>query len=214
MEMEKIRCPGCGQELNMGIHEFVDVEADPELKEQIMTGELFLVKCPDCGEETLAEYPVMYMDPAKKLNIYMAPGHDEDLLMQLNSLDMPEAEVDNDAVFRVVESGEELLEKILIFDRGRDDRILELYKAIIVENIKDEWPDVHHKDILYFTDEDEDYFIIWNYANLAGEQLTVNLDEEMYAQLRDNYLPALGIPAGEYAEVNEKWLAERIDVEP
>lgn len=198
----------------MGIHEFVDVEADPELKEQIMTGELFLVKCPDCGEETLAEYPVMYMDPAKKLNIYMAPGHDEDLLMQLNSLDMPEAEVDNDAVFRVVESGEELLEKILIFDRGRDDRILELYKAIIVENIKDEWPDVHHKDILYFTDEDEDYFIIWNYANLAGEQLTVNLDEEMYAQLRDNYLPALEIPAGEYAEVNEKWLAERIDVEP
>ena len=44
--------------------------------------------------------------------------------------------------------------------------------------------------------------------------MTVNLDEEMYAQLRDNYLPALEIPAGEYAEVNEKWLAERIDVEP
>lgn len=214
MEMEKIKCPGCGHEINMEIHEFVDVETDPEYKERIMNGSLFLVRCPECGEETLAEYPVMYMDPSKKLTVYMAPGHDDSLLTQLNSLEMPEAEVDTEAVLRVVESGEELLEKILIFDGGRDDRILELYKAIIVENIRDEWPQIRREDILYFLDEDEDYFIIWNFENLAGEQMTVNIDDELYDQLKEDYLPALSLPAGKYAEVNQAWLDERINVEP
>lgn len=214
MEMEKIKCPGCGHEINMEIHEFVDVETDPEYKERIMNGSLFLVRCPECGEETLAEYPVMYMDPSKKLTVYLAPGHDDSLLTQLNSLEMPEAEVDTEAVLRVVESGEELLEKILIFDGGRDDRVLELYKAIIVENIRDEWPQVRREDILYFLDEDEDYFIIWNFENLAGEQMTVNIDDELYDQLKEDYLPALSLPAGKYAEVNQAWLDERIDVEP
>ncbi len=214
MEMEKIKCPGCGHEINMEIHEFVDVETDPEYKERIMNGSLFLVRCPECGEETLAEYPVMYMDPSKKLTVYMAPGHDDSLLTQLNSLEMPEAEVDTEAVLRVVESGEELLEKILIFDGGRDDRVLELYKAIIVENIRDEWPQIRREDILYFLDEDEDYFIIWNFENLAGEQMTVNIDDELYDQLKEDYLPALSLPAGKYAEVNQAWLDERINVEP
>lgn len=214
MEMEKVKCPGCGHEMNMEIHEFVDVETDPEYKAKIMNGSLFLVKCPKCGEETLAEYPLMYMDPSKKLNIYMAPGHDDGLLEQLNSLELPEAEIDREAVYRVVESGEDLLEKILIADGGRDDRVLELYKAIIVENIKEEWPQVKREDILYFLDGEEDYFIIWDFQNLAGEQLTVNIDDELYDQLERDYLPALAVPAGKYAEVDEAWLNARVEVEP
>lgn len=214
MEMEKVKCPGCGNEMNMEIHEFVDVSTDPEYKERIMNGSLFLVKCPECGEETLAEYPVMYMDPSKKLTIYMAPGHDEGLLEQLNSLELPETEIDEEAVYRVVESGEELLEKILIYDGGRDDRLMELYKALIVENIKEEWPQVKREDLLYFLDGDEEYFIVWDFQNLAGEQMTINIDDELYDQLKRDYLPALAVPAGKYVEVNMTWLDQRIQVEP
>lgn len=89
---------------------------------------------------------------------------------------------------------------------------MELYKAIIVENMKEEWPDVKIRDLLYFFDNGEEYFIIWDYDNAAGEQLTVNVDDELYTQLKDDYLAALAIPANKYAEVNDKWLAERIDV--
>lgn len=213
MERETFKCQGCGHEIVVNLNEFVDVTTDPEYKEQIMSGEFFLVKCPECGDETLAEYPVMYMDPSKKLTIYMAPGHDESLLEQLNSLDIPDAEVDDEAVFRVVGSSAELLEKILMADGNRDDRVLELYKAIIVENIKEEWPQIQIGDLLYFIDGDEEYFIVWDYDNAVGEQLTVNIDEELYAQLANDYLPGLAVPAGKYAEVNEQWLAERITVE-
>ncbi len=213
MEREKIKCPGCGQEIVANLQEFVDVCEDPEYKEKIMTGEFFMVKCPKCGEQTLAEYPVMYMDPSKKLTIYMAPGHEKGLLDQLNSLELPEADIDEEAVLRVVDDGSQLLEKILIYDGGRDDRVIELYKALIYENIKEEWPRTRREDILYFLDGGADFFIIWDYTNAAGEQLTVNLDEDLYRELERDYLPALMVPAGKYAEVDAAWLAERVDVE-
>ena len=142
----------------------------------------------------------------------MAPEHEADLLEQLNSLEVPEGDLDEEAIFRVVGNSAELLEKILLADGGRDDRVMELYKAIIVENMKEEWPDVKIRDLLYFFDNGEEYFIIWDYDNAAGEQLTVNVDDELYTQLKDDYLAALAIPANKYAEVNDKWLAERIDV--
>lgn len=212
MEKEKFKCPNCEHEITMNLNEFVDVSTDPEFKDQIMNGEFFLIKCPECGDETLVEYPVMYMDPGKKLTIYMAPEHESDLLEQLNSLEVPEGDLDEEAVFRVVGNSAELLEKILLADGGRDDRIMALYKAIIVENMREEWPDVKIRDLLYFFDNDEEYFIIWDYDNAAGEQLTVNVDDELYNQLKDDYLAALTIPANKYAEVNDQWLAERIDV--
>lgn len=213
MERETFKCPGCGHEITANLREFVDAAADPQYKEQIMTGEFFLLKCPECGEQTLAEYPVMYMDPDKKLNVYMAPGHEPALLDQLNSLELPEADIDEEAVFRVVSDGGQLLEKILICDGGRDDRVIELYKALVYENIKEEWPRTRREDILYFLDDEGDYFIIWDYTNAAGEQLTVNIDEELYEELKRDYLPALAVPAGKYAEVDAAWLSERVDVE-
>ena len=131
MENNKIRCPECGKEINVYVKEFVDVATNPEYKEQILNGTFFLAVCPECGSETLMEYPIMYIDSEKKLNIYMAPEHDDDLLKQLNSLEIPYGEEEKDAIFRVTSGGDELLEKILIAEGGRDDRIIELYKLII-----------------------------------------------------------------------------------
>ncbi len=213
MEKEKFKCPGCGTEITMDVHEFVDVKEDPAYKDAIMSGAFFLAQCPACGASTLAEYPMMYMDPDRKLTVYMAPGHDDSLLSQLNSLELPASAVDPEAVFRVVQDGGELLEKILIADGGRDDRVIELYKALVYENIKEEWPDVRREDLLYYLDGEEDYFIIWDYTNAMGEQLTVNLDEALYQELVQDYLAALEVPAGKYVEVNATWLASRIDVE-
>ena len=213
MEREKFKCPGCGEEIIMDIYEFVDVCEEPSYKEKVMNGSFFLAKCPKCGDETLAEYPMMYMDPSKKLTVYMAPEHDDSLLSQLNSLELPESAVDTEAIFRVVKDGGELLEKILIYDGGRDDRIIELYKALVYENIKDEWPDVHRENLLYYLEGEEDYFILWDYTNAMGEQLTVNLDDQLYEELVRDYLGALEVPAGKYAEVNAAWLAERVDVD-
>lgn len=213
MNTEKLVCQNCGNEMLVNLNEFVDVSTDPVYKEQILDGTFFLVSCSECGDETLVEYPIMYMDPTKKLTVYMAPEHEEDLLEQLNSLDVPDSDIDEEASFRVVNNSAELLEKILMADGNRDDRILELYKAIICENIRAEWPTVQSHDLLYFKDGDEEYFIIWDYDNPEGEKMTIDVDNELYEELKTKYLPTLELPANKYAEVDNQWLAEKIEVD-
>ena len=213
MDREMLNCPNCDMEMGFKPIEFVDVSTDPDYKEKIMNGQFFMVKCPECGAEIMIEYPIMYMDPEKKLNIYMAPDHDGELLDQLNSLDVPEVDIDEDAIYRLVNGPTELLEKILLADGNRDDRIMELYKAIIVESIREDFPQVQSQDILYYVDGKEEYFIVWDYENENGEQLTIEVDEELYQQLAEDHLEALAIPANKYAEVDAVWLLERVDVE-
>ncbi len=213
MDREMLNCPNCDMEIGFKPIEFVDVSTDPDYKEKIMNGQFFMVKCPECGAEIMVEYPIMYMDPDKKLNIYMAPDHDGDLLDQLNSLDVPEADIDEDAVYRLVNGPTELLEKILLADGNRDDRIMELYKALIVESIREDFPQVQPQDLLYYVDGNEEYFIVWDYENEDGEQLTIEVDEELYQQLVEDHMPALMIPANKYAEVDAVWLMDRVEVE-
>ena len=213
MEREMLNCPNCEAEIGFKPIEFVDVSTDPDYKEKIMNGQFFLVKCNECGAEIMVEYPVMYMDPEKKLNIYMAPDHDGELLEQLNSLDVPGCEEDKDAIFRLVGSPTELLEKILMADGGRDDRIIELYKAIIVENLREDFPQVSPQDLLYYVDGDEEYLIVWDFENEEGEQLTISIEEDLYQDLYNDFLDALEIPANKYAEVDAVWLLDRVDVE-
>ncbi len=211
MEKNKIKCPNCGEEIIVHVKEFVDVATDPQYKEQILNGTFFLARCPECGDETLMEYPIMYIDGDKKLNIYMAPEHDEDLLKQLNSLEIPYGDTDNDAVFRVTSGCDALIEKILIAEGNRDDRIIELYKTLLAESLAKELPGVNSSQFLYYIDDEEEFFIIFGYDNEEEEQLTVPFDEELYKELVDNYLDALDIPANQYAEVNSAWMEERIE---
>ena len=211
MENKKIVCPKCGEMINVHIKEFVDVTTDPVYKEQMLNGTFFLAKCPECGDETLMEYPLMYIDSEKKLNIYMSPEHEDDLLEQLNSIQVPYGEEEDEAVFRVTSGCDALLEKILIAEKNRDDRVIELYKLIVAESLKEELPGISSAQFLYYYEGNEEFFIIFGYDNEDEEQLTVPFDEELYRELEKDYKDDLYIPPNQYAEVNADWMKEHIE---
>ena len=213
MENKKIICPECGEMINVHVKEFVDVTEDPVYKEQMLNGTFFLAKCPKCESETLMEYPLMYIDSEKKLNIYMAPDLDDDLVEQLNSIQVPYGEEESDAVFRVTSGCDSLLEKILIAENGRDDRVIELYKLIVAESLKEELPGISSAQFLYYTEGEDEFFIIFGYDNAEEEQLTVPLDGELYNELMADYIDDLYIPPNQYAEVNCQWMEDHIDFE-
>lgn len=210
-EIIEVECPNCGETLKVNMNEFVDVVENPEYKSKIIEGDFFLNQCPGCGDAIMVEYPVMYMDPSRKLNVYMAPEHEADLLDQLNSLEIPENDEDEDRIYRLTSCGVQLMEKILIAERGKDDRIIELYKFIIWDSVKEEWPDLEEGDLLFMFDDDEEYFVVWPSDNENGEKLTVPFDQSMYAELAENYTEVMGIPANKYAEVDQKWIDDRFE---
>ena len=205
-------CGVCGEKMPLTFREFVDAKENPQYKKMILDGSFFNVVCPKCGTAALVEYPVMYMDPDKKLNIYMVPRHDRNLIANLNSLKLPEDKVDGDEIKRVTSSSEDLVEKILIYDRGRDDRIIELYKLLISERMRVQWPEMYRTKMLFLPDERGDMFVVRDFnREPGGEKLTVVLNEEDYDSMEKDFGKYLKTQPGEFVEVNRKWIEGRID---
>jgi len=213
LEKVKIECQGCGSDIYVGIKEFVDVTDNPEDKQALLDGTFFVTTCRNCGDRVLVEYPIMYTDRDLKLTIYMLPGGEPEVLDHLNSLPVPEKDIDPEAVFRFVTASSDLIEKILIFDNRRDDRLIELYKLVLAGKVREDWPDVIGDDLLYYSENGSEFFILWDDDLEPGsEKLTIMLDEELYQRLDRDFSEALELEPNKYAMVDQTWIEERVQV--
>ena len=66
-------CSKCGQTTEITIYKSINVADNPELKEKVKDGSLFLWECPHCGTVNLARYETLYHDPQKKLMLWLVP---------------------------------------------------------------------------------------------------------------------------------------------
>lgn len=121
-----ITCPGCGAEGRFVAWGSLNVTLNPERKQELVSGELTRFVCPNCGQSGQVVYPLLYHDMAKHLMIWLVPSGDE-----LPPGDLPFGEMMRDYDLRLVATLNELVEKILIFDAGLDDRIVECFKLVI-----------------------------------------------------------------------------------
>ena len=70
----QIRCPQCSTAFTVDVRTIIDVGQEPELKQQLLRGELNHAQCPQCGAGgTLATW-LVYHDPAKALLISYVPS--------------------------------------------------------------------------------------------------------------------------------------------
>ena len=51
--IEKVTCPGCGKEADFTVWDSVNTTLEPDLKEKVLTGDLFKFTCPECGHMTI-----------------------------------------------------------------------------------------------------------------------------------------------------------------
>ncbi|MBQ1490210.1 MAG: CpXC domain-containing protein [Eubacterium sp.] len=210
-EIFDVECPGCGESFRMDPMEFCDVTDDPDLKARIIEGDFFMNICPEYGAMVVVEYPIMYIDRNRDLKVYLAPEHEDDLLQQMNSLSIKDQDETEQTEMRLVSTGVELMEKILIREAGLDDRLIELYKFLIWDQISEAWPGLAEGDLLFMFDEEGEYLVVWPSDNGNDEKLTAPLDREFYQELADQYLEFLDVPTGKYAEVNQAWIGERFE---
>ena len=55
-------CPDCGLEQKITICPSVNVTIDPEMREKVLSGEIFQFTCDKCGCTGYAGYPFVYED--------------------------------------------------------------------------------------------------------------------------------------------------------
>ena len=115
--LHSFRCPTCGTAFDVQRHDLVNVKENPELKASVLNGDIFLQECPRCGRRHLVGGPLVYLDP------------DEGVLVMLSDKPLTLADTGGYPARLVARAGV-LVENVMIFDAGLDDRAIELCKYV------------------------------------------------------------------------------------
>ena len=137
--IEKITCPKCEKESKFTFYDSINVSTNPKLKEKIFDRSFVLFHCPGCKYEAEVKTDVLYHDMKVPLMVYLNGSEkkmtvaalEKTLKKTRKSLDISD-ESDHYSI-RLVRSLNDLIEKILLFDDGQNDKTIELLKLIIIE---------------------------------------------------------------------------------
>lgn len=129
---ETIACKQCGHEQEFTIWHSINVTLNPELKEQLLTGQLTTFTCEACGTRAEVVWSLLYHDMEGELMVHVRLD------------DEPEETPDQDPVedfmrtftLRTVANRNELVEKVLLAAAGLDDRVIELFKVALWEQLE------------------------------------------------------------------------------
>lgn len=178
-ENTTVACPKCGAHKQAKLYSSINTSDGGKLKGKILDKSLFTFVCDKCGYKASLGYPCLYHDIEKGIFIQLAPDYsssDIDMLQQtVGGMDFSDI---GDFKLRVVGTIEELIEKIKIFDTGKDDRIIELCKLFISKSVMEQKPDFMISRV-YFDTHDQDVFVIFDDK---GDKLVIPVTKDFYKE--------------------------------
>lgn len=203
-------CPECEHEQKITICPSVNVTTDPEMREKVLSGELFLFTCEKCGYTGFAGYPFVYEDKETKggFLIYLEPDcHDREVGIDG---DMVDQVVYREKPMRLVADLNALKEKICIFEAGLDDRVMELFKMLTLTKLHGDNTE-QVPDVLLFTKGDEGGKKIFLAAFKDNKYLgVIELPYSLYQTCVITGEPIWDTPIHECAAVDQEWIADRL----
>jgi len=168
--MYQLTCNHCGKTFQVDAVPSVNTERNPELRDKVLSGEMFLHDCPYCGRRVLASFPLLYHDPAGKLMLWLSDGSaDTEARMQAAVC----GEDFEGYTGRIVDTPGQLIEKVKIFDAGLDDLSVEMAKFVTRQELG---KDV---DLIFFNLDGADNEITLTYPE-KGEMQLVRIGFNVY----------------------------------
>lgn len=194
--IQHVTCPNCGKEREFTLWSQIDAKENPELREALFKNELFSFTCPHCGEEAIISYPFLYQD-GDSFRIFFTNDHKvrKDLL-------------ESDITTRIVTSRNRLCEKIVIFEAGLDDRVIELLKVLYSHQLQQENPNAVFDSIYYFTGQNGEYS--FNFMNEEQPFARINFTRETYENIANVYANLLSENKNEDYLVHLGWAMKKL----
>ncbi len=69
----QLTCPNCGTPYMADIYQVIDAARQPQLKQMLLSGQLNVAVCPNCGAGGRVATPLLYHDPAHELFMVHVP---------------------------------------------------------------------------------------------------------------------------------------------
>ncbi len=140
---QSVKCPNCGQMSDITVWSSITVKDSPDLKTDLLSGKVNMFVCPSCETRALMPHPMLYHDEDMKLMISFSPTNDavlaEQLFDNVQTSSKQSGELDKLEGYnlRFITDYNELLEKLLIFDNGLNDKAIEVIKLMILSQDAD-----------------------------------------------------------------------------
>lgn len=139
-----IPCQQCKEEFEFKVYPLINLQTDKDLYQPLFSLDIFKHKCEKCGHLNIIQYDMMVVDNFKNYMIYLfSPERmsifKDNVNAYIDNLEKTNPEgykVFNESIkhTRVVNTINDLKEKLLIFDYDLNDKIVELVKRGLYEN--------------------------------------------------------------------------------
>ena len=209
----EVTCPACSTKYEVSIWQSINTTLDPEMKQAVRNRSAFQYTCPECGNQTYLSYGFLYHQMEDRILIYLASNEAdaEDMYKMLTDTDTfgPESFVNQDYLIRILMSDNQFREKLFIFDAGLDDRIIEIYKMLILAIFqKDSGEESNYDQIeLYFYTDDDGKHYIHILADKEPKGV-VEMLYDVYEKICRDYMPELKDIRKEDPFVDRQWALE------
>ena len=209
---ELVKCSQCGHEDGFVIWQSLNATLNPEAKADMMESCLFEHKCPKCGHVDSYTYDLLYHDMESMFMIQLCEAEDRvaDYIAMFDDFSKKTDDLikmDDDYKLRLVDSRNNLREKVYIFDQGLDDRIIELMKLFIRFDISQENPE-HEVDEI-FLEISDDVPTRFAICLTDGQWGSVPFNQEVYDRIKEEMIDPEDNGKRDYI-VNMQWAGECI----
>lgn len=133
----QIKCPSCSALTEMTLWQSVTADDSPDLKDDLLKGRVNIFRCKECSQCALVPEPLLYTDAKNKLMISFSPCDEAkraELFEKIKETSRKSGELEalDGYNLRFATEYNELLEKILIFDNGLNDKVVEVIKLLVL----------------------------------------------------------------------------------
>ncbi len=193
----KMKCPSCGQSAEFDKFIEIDVDDTPEIRAKILDMSFFSWSCPMCRNDIRMTYPLCYRDEEHKILLFYVPNIDENAQYKK---EYPSYRA------RIVNSPDNFREKITCFEKGFDDRAIELLKLLL----KSQYEYSGNSDLeeLFFYDIDENGNQIFIMVKENGIEEKIAVLPIYYLNILDQLDEKLPEPTWECLLVDEEYAKE------
>lgn len=202
MMPEKLTCPYCNKTSTVDLYQTVNVTLDPDLKEKVFNRELFTFTCPHCGEKAILNMPLLYHDMDKQFLIQLSPAEEDvkEFCINNHAIDAMPKMAKEGYEFRVVVGLNNLKEKILVFESGLNDIVIDLFKFLTLSSDDAEFDKIFFSKI----ENGKLFFDCFKTKNWEGSVFTLSLDE--FRKFEQDYLPLIHYDPESWLYIDDAFL--------
>lgn len=183
-------CPSCNEAYDVTQYSLIDPNNNPEDRTRFLTGELFMTTCPHCQHQQLVAYQSLYLDSEKKFAVHLREQNAPSTVALLP-----------DHILREEYTLHAYIERVRILDAGLNDMAFELFRTVLLNQLRRQYPDKQITMLRFQTIENDNL-----YLQIQGDE-QIRVPYESYKTVEDKVKASgFDMETAGYVHIDGQWV--------